>query len=168
MPKPSNKVLKAVANALKANKNATTAELRRAAEAADRSIKKVDGRRFNARYVLTAKRRLGMIKSRRRKGARRRVVEQRRPLTSRSATVSVIGAEVRRLREMIDERLDGFKRMIEQDLAAALKSDSISAVDAIIERIEKARALWDAGGPRRPGRPKGSKKKRGARKRKLR
>lgn len=165
MPEASNKAVGAVTRALEANKNATTAELRRAAEAADPSIKKLDARRFNARYVLTAKRRLGIIRTRRKKGSARRVGQQRR---AGSATVGVIGGELKRLREVIDERLDSFKTMIERDLAAALKSDSIAAVDAIIERIEKARVLWETGAPRRRGRPRGSKKKRGARKRKVR
>ena len=87
MAKRSAKALAAVEKALKKKAKAGTDELRAAAEKADASIKKLNPRSFNARYLLPTRRKLGLLKKSTKRKRRKKVsAKQGRPKARRRPT----------------------------------------------------------------------------------
>ena len=87
MAKRSAKALAAVGRVLKKKPKAETPELRAAAEKADASIKKLNPRSFNARYLLPTRRKLGLLKkSTKRKRRKKGSAKQGRPKARRRTT----------------------------------------------------------------------------------
>ncbi len=84
MAKRSAQALTAVEKTLKKKPKADTAELRAVAEKADGSIKKLNPRSFNARYLLPTRRKLGLLKKSTKRKMRKKVpAKQARPKVRR-------------------------------------------------------------------------------------
>ncbi len=135
----SEKALAAVAKALKKSPKADPAELRAVAEKADASIKKLNPRSFNARYLLPTRRTLGLLKkSTKRKKRKKATAKQGRP----KASLSTAGR--RRLqgralaRRLVQER----DRLVQDTLVKGSDQDAAyelgASVDVYLDKLQVA------------------------------
>lgn len=150
----SKKALDAVKGELSKDATIFASALRTIGEEADARIKRLSPREFNARYVLRAKRELGLMTPGRRKGLTRRKLLPSEWKRARKGGMNQ-RADSGGFREVVTARYRALIDRLDEKFNDALKSDSISRVENIMGGLESR--LF--GSLKNRGRPSGSSKK---------
>ena len=140
MAERSAKALAAVEKVLKTTPKADSAELRAAAEKADASIKKLNPRSFNARYLLPTRRKLGLLKkSTKRKTRKKAPAKRGRPKGPRRTTGRRRRLHGRTLaRRLVQER----DRLVQDTLVKGTDQDAAyelgAGIDEYLDQLQAA------------------------------
>ncbi len=139
MAERSAKALAAVEKVLKTTPKADSAELRAAAEKADASIKKLNPRSFNARYLLPTRRKLGLLKKSTKRKTRKKAPAKRGRPKGRSRTTGRRRLHGRALaRRLVQER----DRLVQDTLVKGTDQDAAyelgAGIDEYLDQLQAA------------------------------
>ena len=140
MAERSAKALAAVEAVLKKTPKADTAALRAAAEKADASIKKLNPRSFNARYLLPTRRKFGLLKKSTKRKVRKKARAARgRPKAPRRTTAGRRSLHGRALaRRLVQDR----DRLVQDTLVKGTDQNAAyelgASIDEYIDQLQEA------------------------------